>query len=471
MGRKRANPKPGPSTILLRVQSEPAAKAHVKHFPPPRTEIPCRSPQRAVWDPGTSGNGFGEGSRPRWGSAEPRQTRNYSYKARILLSSSSGCAGAGSRGPGRAEHSSSPYKAPPGCRGHQRGPPGHYSQEGLALAPSSPAERHGGCGAKGQGPSVPTPSRAHAKAVAKESPGAPPCQVSSSAFVSVDKSEINPEQRPPWRAGRAAGPRAACSRPESPQPQRQRDTGRGAAPRHLGGWGRNPASSAESRTEEQEGCSPSPLRLFDGKQGVFCARVILPEDLSSSLPVNNARPPSCGRRRTGADSQHHRSAPSRRTCAHKKLLTWHHKARICLPWAPGKCWCLPGGGSSEPLGVDPRADLHAHAAAERGTGPMPRACSKPAFLPGISPPLVCHFPPPVNNTTSRPEHRSRAASSTRRSRGKGQSTSCGTVAVTELSATTRAAERSPGSAEEREQGGEREGGGVCFHSRTQKGWA
>lgn len=227
----RAQHRPAPCSV--RGCSEGARQA----FPPPRTEIPCRSPQRAVWDPGTSGNGFGEGSRPRWGSAEPRQTRNYSYKARILLSSSLGRAGAGSRGPGRAEHSSSPYKAPPGCRGHQQGPPGHYSQEGLALAPSSPAERHGGCGAKGQGPSVPTPSCAHAKAAVKESPGAPPCQVSSSAFVSVDKSEINPEQRPPWQAGRAAGPRAACSRPESPHPSASGT--RGEALRHgtLGAGG------------------------------------------------------------------------------------------------------------------------------------------------------------------------------------------------------------------------------------------
>lgn len=61
-------------------------------------------------------------------------------------------------------------------------PPGPDSQEGLALAPSSPTERHGGSGAKGQGPSVPTPSHARAKAAVKESPGAPPCQVSSSAF-------------------------------------------------------------------------------------------------------------------------------------------------------------------------------------------------------------------------------------------------------------------------------------------------
>lgn len=115
------NPGPAPSCSVFGPSLQPRRTSSIS---PPQTEIPCRSPQRAAWDPGTSGNGFGEGSRPRWGSAEPQQTRNYSYKARILLSSSSGRAGAGSRGPGRAEHSSSPYKAPPGRRGHQRGPPG-----------------------------------------------------------------------------------------------------------------------------------------------------------------------------------------------------------------------------------------------------------------------------------------------------------------------------------------------------------
>lgn len=175
-GRKKSEPqtraqhRPAPCAVRHRSGRAPQT-VHVKHFPPPQTEIPCRSPQRAVWDPGTSGNGFSEGSRPRWGSAEPRQARNYSYKARILLSSPSGRAGG--RGPGRAEHSSGPYKAPPGCGGHQRARP-HAAAPGAppgALtarrgSPSPPALWQRGTA------SVQTPFRARAKAVVKESPEA-----------------------------------------------------------------------------------------------------------------------------------------------------------------------------------------------------------------------------------------------------------------------------------------------------------